>query len=117
MKKFIKNKLRFFLKEEIIHTQKINPLGGLCDAMTVNNYNEIIKRITLAIGTKQKNPKLWAKIEKPLKQLKIAIYKINKEKHTNQFGSITADNKNMTGDSIPDEVNTYWTMIQSTLCS
>jgi len=38
--------------------------------------------------------------------LKKANFEINKEKHT--YG--------MTGDSMVDEANTYWVMIQSTLC-
>lgn len=117
MKRFIKNRVRNLLSEQMIDGQEMNThMQSLCNTMTVNSYDEVLGRIIAAIGTKEKNPELWAKIEKPLKSLKSASYDINKEKHTNQFGNITIDNENMTGDSIPDEANTYWAMIQSTLC-
>lgn len=117
MKSFIKNRVRNLLSEQMIDGQEMNPhMQSLCNTMTVNSYNEVLGRIIAAIGTKDKTPELWAKIEKPLNALKSADYDLNKEKHTNQFGNITIDGENMTGDSMPDQANTYWAMIQSTLC-
>lgn len=117
MKSFIKNRVRNLLSEQMIDGQEMNfHMQSLCNTMTVNSYDEVLGRIIAAIGTKDKNPELWTKIEKPLKALKSADYDLNKEKHTNQFGNITIDGENMTGDSMPDQANTYWAMIQSTLC-
>ena len=105
------------LKEQMIDGQEMNPhLQSLCNTMTVSSYEEVLGRIIAAIGPKDKNPELWAKIEEPLKMLKSADFDLNKEKHTDQFGNPTTDADNMTGDSIPDEANTYWATIQSTLC-
>lgn len=117
MKSFIKNRVRNLLSEQMIDGQEMNQhMKSLCNTMTVNSYDEVLGRIIAAIGTKDKNPELWTKIEKPLNALKSTDYDINKEKHTNQFGNVTIDGNNMTGDSIPDQANTYWAMIQSTLC-
>lgn len=117
MKNFIKYRIRRILKEQIIDDQEMNGhMQSLCNTMSVNSYEEVLGRIIAAIGSKDKTPELWAKIKKPLKMLKKADYRLNKEKHTDQFGTKTIDANNMTGDSIPDEANTYWAMIQSTLC-
>ena len=117
MKSFIKNRVRNLLSEQMIDGQQMNQhMQSLCNTMTVNSYDEVLGRIIAAIGPKEKSPELWAKIEEPLNKLKSASYDINKEKHTNQFGNRTMDDENMTGDSIPDEADTYWATIQSTLC-
>jgi len=115
MKNYIRNKVRRTLNEMIKGVENSHS-ESLCNTMTVNSYEEVINRITMAIGPQEKNPKKWARIKKPLELLKAANYDLNKEKHTNQFGKITIDNENMTGDSIPDKANTYWVMIQSELC-
>jgi len=107
MKGFIKNRVRQLLHEQMIDGQEMNPhLQSLCNTMTVSNYNEVLGRIIAAIGPQDKNPELWAKIEQPLKMLKMANFELNKEKQTS----------NMTGDSVADEADTYWATIQSTLC-
>ena len=117
MKSFIRNRVRNLLSEQMIDGQQMNQhMQSLCNTMTVNSYDEVLGRIIAAIGPKEKNPELWAKIKEPLNKLKSASYDINKEKHTNQFGNRTMDDENMTGDSIPDEADTYWATIQSTLC-
>ena len=117
MKSFIKNRVRNLLSEQMIDGQQMNQhMQSLCNTMTVNSYDEVLGRIITAIGPKEKSPELWAKIEETLNKLKSASYDINKEKHTNQFGNRTMDDENMTGDSIPDEADTYWATIQSTLC-
>lgn len=116
MKSFIKNRVKQLLHEQMIDGQEMNThLQSLCNTMTVNSYEEVLGRIVAAIGPKEKNKELWGKIKQPLNKLKLAEYNLNKEKHTDQFNkTINADN--MTGDSIPDEADTYWAIIQSTLC-
>lgn len=118
MKKLIKNKLRNrFLNEEIVDGEQMNPeLESLCNTMSVRSYEEVLGRIISAIGRPEDNPKLWDKIKKPLDMLKQANFEINKEKHTNNIGNYTSAEDGMTGDSMVDEANTWWSAIQSTLC-
>ena len=92
------------------HTQ------SLCNTMSVKSYEEVLGRITAAIGTKEKNPELWTKIAKPLSMLQQANDEINKEKHTDVNGNKTNNSNGMTGDSMVDESNTWWAAIQSTIC-
>jgi hypothetical protein len=108
MKKFIRYNLRInTINEQIIDGQEMSPqMQSLCNTMSVRSYEEVIGRVIAAIGTKEENPKLWVKIEKPLSMLKQDNDEINKEKK--QDG--------MTGDSMVDEANTWWTAIQTTLC-
>mgnify|MGYP000067027466 CR=1 FL=1 len=107
MKGYIKNRIKELLHEQMIDGQEMNThLQSLCNTMTVKNYNEVIGRIIAAIGPQDKNPELWARIEKPLKMLKSANFELNNEKKR----------YNMTGDSVADEADTYWSTIQSTLC-
>ncbi len=110
-------KKRNGLNENMIDGQNMNPATqSLCNTMTVNSYHEVLGRIIAAIGPKNKNPELWAKIAKPLGMLEKANFDINKEKHTAADGSHTNNANGMTGDSIPDEANTWWSAIQSTIC-
>ena len=103
----MKSKIKKILREQFIDGQEMNPhMESLCNTMSVKTYEEVLGRVIAAIGYKNENTELWKKIEKPLNMLKKANFEINKEKHT--YG--------MTGDSMVDEANTYWTMIQSTLC-
>ena len=108
MKQFIKENLRLnTLNEKVIDGQEMNPeLQSLCNTMSVRSYEEVLGRIIAAIGNKEDNPELWAKIQKPLDMLKQANFEINKQK--NMYG--------MTGDSMVDEANTWWSAIQTTLC-
>lgn len=107
MKSFIKNRLKYLLQEQMIDGQNMNQhMQSLCNTMTVNSYDEVLGRIIAAIGQQDKNPELWAKIEQPIKMLKKANFDLNKEKQITH----------MTGDSVADEIGTYWSMIQSTLC-
>ena len=119
MKQFIKENLRFntVINEEIIDGQEMTPeLQSLCNIMSVKSYREVVDRIIKAIGHKKDNPKLWAKIKKPLDMLRDANFEINKEKHTTDDGKPTPNANGMTGDSMVDEANTWWAAIQSTLC-
>jgi len=117
MKNFIKNKIRLFINEQMIDGQNMNyHTQSLCNTMSVKSYEEVLGRVIAAIGTKEKNPELWAKIAKPLSMLQQANNEINKEKHTDVNGNKTNNSNGMTGDSMVDESNTWWTAIQSTIC-
>jgi hypothetical protein len=119
MKQFIKENLRFntVINEEMIDGQEMTPeLQSLCNTMSVKSYHEVVGRVIAAIGHEEENPELWAKIKKPLDMLRDANNEINKEKHTTYDGAPTSNTKGMTGDSMVDEANTWWSAIQSTLC-
>ena len=103
----IKYKLRSLIKEEIIDGQEMSPqMQSFCNTMSVKSYEEVIGRLIAAIGTEKETPELWAKIEKPLNMLRQANSEINKEKKED----------GMTGDSMVDESNTWWSAIQTTIC-
>ena len=107
IKETIKYKLRSLIKEEMIDGQKMSPqIKIFCNTMSVQSYEEVLGRLIAAIGNKEENPKLWAKIEKPLNMIKQANFEINKEKKEN----------GMTGDSMVDESNTWWSAIQTEIC-
>lgn len=111
-------KLRQHLKEQIIDGIPMNNARReLCNTMTVNSYPEVLHKITAAIGTKEQNPELWARIERPLQMLAQANSQIGQEKHTQMDGSFTNTSMGMTGDSMADEADTYWATIQTTLCA
>jgi hypothetical protein len=97
----------FTIKEEVIDGQEMNSgTQSLCNTMSVRSYEEVIGRLIAAIGTEDENPEMWKKIAKPINMLKKANYEINKEKRTD----------GMTGDSMVDEANTWWSAIQTTIC-
>lgn len=118
MKDIIKYNLRAKLFESnLIDGQQMNAgTQSLCNTMTVYSYQDVISRIIAAIGPRHKNPQLWARIDKPLGMLAKAEFQINKEKHTDANGNYTNNSNGMTGDSIPDEANTWWSAIQTTIC-
>ena len=118
MKSFIHNRLRQYLHEQIIDGIPMNNARReLCNTMTVNSYQEVIEKITAAIGTPEQNPQLWARIKKPLVMLSQANNQIGQEKHTQMDGSYIQQPLGMTGDSMADEADTYWATIQTTLCA
>lgn len=107
MRGYIRHKLRNIITEEIIDGQQMNPqMKTLCNTMSVRSYEEVLGRIIAAIGTEEENPELWGKIDKPLKMLKQASKDLINQKN----------NDGMTGDSMADEANTWWSAIQTTLC-
>ena len=117
MKRLIKNKVRKYLTEQMIDGQDMNSeTQSLCNTMTVRSYEEVMGRLIAAIGHEDENPELWEKIKKPLSMLKKAADDINKEKYTNADGSKLNKPNGMTGDSIPDEANTWWSAIQTVIC-
>jgi hypothetical protein len=121
MKDFIRYNLRFnvteSVNEEMIDGQDMNPATqSLCNTMSVRSYEEVVGRVTAAIGREDENPEMWAKIAKPLNMLKQANDEINKEKYTSMDGNHINKPVGMTGDSMVDEANTWWTAIQTTIC-
>ena len=117
MKPFIRNKFRGLIFEQMVDGQEMNAATqSLCNTMSVNSYEEVMGRLIHAIGHPDKKPELWAKIQKPLSMLKKANFDLNKEKHTNNDGTLNTTGAGMTGDSMVDEATTWWAAIQSTIC-
>ena len=101
---FIKDKN---LKEQMIDGQNMNQgTQTACNTMSVATYKEGLQLIINAIGHPNQNPMLWKKIEKPLHNWQQEDISINKE----------IKNGGMSGDSMVDESNTWWSAIQSTIC-
>jgi len=105
MKSFIKQRLR----EQMIDGQDMNSgTQTLCNKMTVNSYEEVLYHVEEALKgfTPQKRYEIMQKIHVPLENLRNEQAKITDEVRTTH----------MSGDSMPDEANTYWHQIQSTIC-
>lgn len=103
MKDFIRKRIR----EEMIDGQNMNQgTQTACNKMSVATYAEGIQLITAAIGTPQENPQMWKRIQRPLQNWKQENSSIGQEVKTG----------GMSGDSLVDESNTWWTAIQSTIC-
>lgn len=95
------------INEEMIDGQNMNQgTETACNKMSVATYDEGMKLIVAAIGHPKDNPKLWSRISKPLKNWKNANTSIGQE----------VKSGGMSGDSMVDESNTWWTAIQSTIC-
>ena len=105
MKKFIKKLLR----EQMIDGQNMNKATEtICDKMTINSYSEALHYVEAAMKgiDDATRTKIMQKIHVPLENLKQEQNSIDNQKKT-EF---------MSGDSMPDEADTYWTQIQSTIC-
>ena len=95
------------INEQMIDGQNMNNgTQTACNQMSVATYAEGIKLIVAAIGRPEENPEMWKRISKPLKNWKKADKGISGE----------VKSGGMSGDSLVDESNTYWTMVQSTIC-
>ena len=95
------------ISEQFIDGQNMNKGTQIaCNTMSVATYKEGLKLIINAIGHPNENPKIWARISKPLNNWKQENDSIGQEVKT----------LGMSGDSMVDESNTYWTMIQTTIC-
>lgn len=117
MKEFIRAKVKKFLTEQMVDDENMNPgMESLCDTMSVKTYQEVIQRVTAAIGRPEQSPALWSKISKPLQMLQQSNRQIGAEKHIANNGDHIGAPDGMTGDSMVDEANTWWAAIQSTLC-
>ena len=105
MKSFIKQRLR----EQMIDGQDMNSgTQTLCNKMTINSYEEALYHVEQALKgcDPEKRHEIMQKIHVPLENLKLEQTKITDEVKT----------AHMSGDSIPDEADTYWHQIQSTIC-
>lgn len=105
MKSFIKRLLR----EQMIDGQNMNSaMQTMCNKISVNSYREVLNYVEAALKdvSEETRHKVMQKIHAPLENLKNEENKITDEFKT----------AHMTGDSIPDEANTYWHQIQSTIC-
>ena len=105
MKSFIKQRLR----EQMIDGQNMNSaMQNMCNKISVNSYEEVLSHVEEALKdvSEETRYKVMQKIHAPLENLKHEQFKINGEVRS----------KNMSGDSVPDEADTYWHQIQSTIC-
>lgn len=103
MKNFIRQRIR----EQMIDGQNMNQgTQTACNTMSVATYKEGLKLIIDAIGHPNENPKMWSRISKPLKYWQQEDLNINQE----------IKSGGMSGDSMVDESNTWWSAIQSTIC-
>lgn len=105
MKSFIKKLLR----EQLIDGQEMNQtMESLCNKMTVGSYEEAMTYVNGALKglDEQTVHKVMKVIHTPLENLR------------NQQTQISGQIKKakMSGDSMPDQADTYWHQIQSTLC-
>jgi hypothetical protein len=105
MKSFIKQRLR----EQLIDGQEMNQtMESLCNKMTINSYEEAMIYVNGALQDmdEQTRNKIMRVIHTPLENLKNEKIEIDGE----------IKSAHMSGDSMPDEADTYWHQIQSTLC-
>lgn len=79
-----------------------------CNKMTINSYSEALKNVEQALKgvSPETRTRVMQKIHVPLENLKNEESKITDEVKTSH----------MSGDSTPDEADTYWHQIQTTLC-
>ena len=105
MKKFIKKLLR----EQMIDGQDMDKATEtICNKMTINSYSEALHYVEAAMKGMDDatRTKIMQRIHVPLENLKQEQKSINTQ----------VKSEFMSGDSIPDEANTYWCQIQSTIC-
>lgn len=97
MKNYIKKLLRENINFNII-----------CNKMTINSYGEVLNYVENALQSVDDvtRYKIMQKIHVPLENLK-------KEEELIKY---EIDTKGMSGDSIPDEADTYWHQIQNVFC-
>jgi hypothetical protein len=105
MKKIIKKLLR----EQFIDGQNMSKeTETLCNKMTVGSYEEVLKLVAESLKQfdDETKHKIVQKIITPLENLRNTEITLRDE--MKKYG--------MTGDSLPDQSNTYWHQIQSTIC-
>lgn len=105
MKSFIKQRLR----EQMIDGQNMNgAMQNSCNTISINSYSEALSRVEAALKgvSPETRQRVMQKIHVPLENLKQEEQTLDSEQKT----------QHMTGDSMPDEGDTYWHQIQSTLC-
>jgi hypothetical protein len=105
MKSFIKQRLR----EEMIDGQNMNgAMQNSCNMISINSYSEALSRVEASLKgvSPETRQRVMQRIHVPLENLKQEEQKLDREEKS----------QHMTGDSMPDEGDTYWHQIQSTLC-
>lgn len=109
MKNTIKKLVKKHLFEQFIDGQNMGPnTETICNKMTINSYEEALELVKNSIKELDDNQRreVMKKIITPLENLRHEQIRIDKE----------IKNYGMSGDSMPDEANTYWHQIQSTIC-
>jgi hypothetical protein len=97
------------INEQMIDGQDMNQATQtICNTMTINGYEEAMTLVKQALKgtTTEKRNEIMHKIYTPLENLKHEQNSID--------GQVSS--MNMSGDSMPDEADTYWHQIQSTIC-
>lgn len=105
----MKNFIRKLLREQMIDGQDMSPATqNICNKLTIDGYEEALHYVKESLKQFDEKTKheIMQKIHAPLENLKHEQFKIGKEVVT----------KNMSGDSVPDQADTYWHQIQSTIC-
>ena len=105
MKSFIRKRLR----EQIIDGENMSPATQtICNKMSIDSYEEALSLVTASLKQFDETTKrkIMTIIATPLENLRHEQNKINGE----------VKSSHMSGDSVPDEADTYWHQIQSTIC-
>lgn len=109
MKNMTKKLIKRLLREQLIDGQNMSKsTQNLCDIMTISSYDEAISLVheSLKQFDEKTKTEIMQKIHVPLENLRQEQLKINQE----------IESENMSGDCVPDEADTYWHQIQSTIC-
>lgn len=105
MKDFIRRRIR----EQMIDGQDMNKaMQTMCNKLTIDSYQEAVFYVNKALEGMDEitKNKIMQKIHAPLENLKHEQKKIEAE----------VKYQKMSGDSMPDEADTYWHQIQTTIC-
>jgi hypothetical protein len=105
MKKFIKN----ILREQMLGVDKTNLNNTIvCKQMTINSYEEALKLVEQALKNVDDKTRytIMQQVHVPLKNLQ----------HEQEVIASEVDKYGMSGDSLPDEADTYWHQIQNVFC-
>ena len=105
MKGFIRKRLR----EQIIDGENMSKVTQtICDKMSINSYQEAVSLVKASLKQfdETTKSKIMTIIATPLENLRHEQNKIDGE----------VKSSHMSGDSVPDEADTYWHQIQSTIC-
>ena len=100
---------KYPVNEQTIDGQNMNKATQtLCDKLTIDSYQEAVFYVNKALEgmDEMSKGKIMQKIHVPLENLRQEQNTINSE----------IKNDGMSGDSMPDEADTYWHQIQSIIC-
>ncbi len=105
----MKNLIKKLLREQMIDGQDMNKgTETICNKMTINSYSEALHYVEAALKgvDDATRTKIMQKIHVPLENLQQEQKSIDTQ----------VKSEFMSGDSMPDEADTYWHQIQSTIC-